>query len=371
MTGITRYRDVMETSRIEGRPFGAHLELTFRCNLDCTFCYNEKLFGGELTTEEMFRVLQSLANLGALSLNLSGGEPMVRRDLRAIIDRAQALGFSVKLYTNGVLIDEAWAKYFADAGIFGLEISIHGDDPASMDRVTKVPGSFTMLIAAFERLKRHGVNAILKTPVTRHNLDRLEGIKAIADRFGFRWFTDAKIFPRDDGDTAPVEEDGLTAAQAARFWAEIAPKLGISALNVPRPREVYLPGEPICGTGSAHVVIDPFGNVLPCVAWRRPLGNVRERPLEEIWLRGDDANQVRQMAREAVDTLYSDPAGDFAFLCLARIHQAPDPAAELRRSFDEGAVKKAAYEKMVMQGRAPLRPGDPGYAEAIERLKEA
>lgn len=372
MTEINRFRDLMAHSRQTGRPSGAHLELTFRCNLDCSFCYNEKIFGGELTTAEIFRTLESLANLGALTLNLSGGEPLVRRDLRDIIARGVELGFSVKVYTNGVLIDEQWAEWLGKAGIFGMEISVHGDDAQSMDRVTGVPGSFSRLLEALGRLQRHGVHVLLKTPVTRHNVDRLDGIKAIADRFDMTWFTDAKITPRDDGDTSPITEDGMTVEQAQRFWRDIAPRLGASAMNIPKPRELtYAPGEPICGTGSAHVVIDPFGNVLPCVAWRKPLGNVRERPLEEIWLYGPEARGVRQQARDAVDTVYSNPAGDFAFLCLARVNQAADPKSEIEKAFSEAAVKKQAYEKLVAAGGAAIDPHDPRYLEALERAKEA
>ncbi len=71
-------------------------------------------------------------------------------------------------------------------------------------------------------------------------------------------------------------------------------------MGPPRPiirRESWIvkddAAKPICGTASANVVLDPFGNVLPCVQWRRPLGNVREQSLEEIWLRGGEAQTAQ------------------------------------------------------------------------------
>ncbi len=340
-----RYQDLVARSWNEAAPISSHFELTFRCNLDCSFCYNEKIFGGELTLAEITRVLESLARMGVLNVNFSGGEPLVRKDLRQIIDKAQELGFNVKVYTNAVLIDEDWAKYFSDAGIFGLEVSIHSDEPEGMDRITRVPGSFAMVLAALERLKRHGVYVVLKTPVTRHNIDHLLGIKAIGDRFGYPNFFDAKITQRDDGDQSPLTEDGMTPEQLVRYWSEIAPRLGMGGVNTPIVKDDA--AKPICGTASANVVLDPFGNVLPCVQWRRPLGNVREQSLEEIWLQGGEAQTVRQMARDAVATSDANPNGAFAFYCLAKIHQSPDPLQTVETIWREGGVKKAAYEKLT------------------------
>ena len=364
---INKFREVIARSWNEGAPIGAHLELTFRCNLDCSFCYNEKIFGGELSTEEIFRTLENLAELGVLTLNLSGGEPLVRRDLRAIIEHAQSLGFSVKIYTNGVLIDDDWARYFAATGIFGLEVSIHGDDPESMDRTTRVPGSFTMLMAALTRLKREGVKVVLKTPVTRHNLHRLVNIKKIADGFDYPVFFDAKITPRDDGDQGPVEEDGMTAEQGLHYWTVIAPQLGGSAHNAPKPDAVHDLVKPICGTGSAHIVVDPFGNVLPCVAWRRSLGNVREKPLREIWF-GTGAQDIRQMAINAVAITQADPAGAFAFYCLARVHQAADPDRAEADTFADAAIRKNAYDQLVQL--TPAAPRGVGAEPATDAYRK-
>ncbi len=340
-----RFQDLVARSWNQVAPISSHFELTFRCNLDCSFCYNEKIFGGELTLAEITRVLESLARMSVLNVNFSGGEPLVRKDLRQIIDKAQELGFNVKVYTNAVLIDEDWAKYFSDAGIFGLEVSIHSDEPEGMDKITRVPGSFHMVLAALERLKRHGVYVVLKTPVTRHNIDRLFGIKAIGERFGYPNFFDAKITQRDDGDLTPVLEDAMTPEQQVRYWSELAPRLGIGGANLPRTSDDE--AKPICGTASGNVVVDPFGNVLPCVQWRRPLGNVREQSLEAIWWHGAEAQTVRQMALDAVAIADANPNGAFSFYCLAKINQAPDPLKMVETIWREGGVKKAAYEKLT------------------------
>src|SRR6185369_14597891 len=100
--------------------------------------------------------------------------------------------------------------------------------------------------------------------------------------------------------------------------------------------------------------------VLPCVAWRRSLGNVREKPLREIWY-GAGAQEVRQMAVDAVAITQSDPAGAFAFYCLARVHQAEDPLRAERDAFTDAAIRKAAYEQLVQ-----LSPPAPRAPDAVQ-----
>ncbi|MDR0479969.1 MAG: radical SAM protein, partial [Burkholderiaceae bacterium] len=82
--------------------------LTRRCNLTCKHCYAlsaEHAYPGELSTAEVFQVMDDLRAFGVPALILSGGEPLLRPDLFEIAARAQALGFHVSLSSNGTLID--------------------------------------------------------------------------------------------------------------------------------------------------------------------------------------------------------------------------------------------------------------------------
>src|SRR5262245_29533063 len=118
-------------------PMSALLELTFVCNHACTFCYNCPTGQKEMTTPEVFEALQKLADFNVLYLTLSGGEPLVRRDFFEIGARARQLGFAIRIYTNGFLIDEAMAKRLKEiVNPLELEISIHGARPETHDKLT-------------------------------------------------------------------------------------------------------------------------------------------------------------------------------------------------------------------------------------------
>ena len=109
-----------------GPPLWLLLELTYRCPLHCVFCYNPTDFartGAELPTADWLRVLREARALGAVQLGLSGGEPLVREDLEAIVAEARALGYYVNLITSGVGLTRARIAALKAAGLDHIQLS--------------------------------------------------------------------------------------------------------------------------------------------------------------------------------------------------------------------------------------------------------
>src|SRR5262245_29569849 len=151
-------------------PMSALFELTFVCNHACSFCYNCPTGQREMNTAEVIDSLRKLAEFNVLYLTLSGGEPLVRRDFFEIAAAARAMGFAIRIYTNGYLIDEATARKIKEiANPVEIEISLHGARPETHDRLTCVPGSHAKIVNAVRLLVGHGIKVNFKVPVTRDN----------------------------------------------------------------------------------------------------------------------------------------------------------------------------------------------------------
>ncbi|HSM39649.1 MAG TPA: radical SAM protein, partial [Afifellaceae bacterium] len=121
-----------------------------RCNLNCKHCYSLSTdvdFPGELSTEEVYRVMDDLKAFGVPALILSGGEPLIRKDIFEIAARAKALGFYTALSTNGTLIDAALARRIGDTGFDYVGISLDGIE-ATHDRFRRQQGAFGRSLAA-------------------------------------------------------------------------------------------------------------------------------------------------------------------------------------------------------------------------------
>ena len=149
------------------RPYVVSWNLTYRCNLACEHCYldagaaplvSTENFAdrSELGTEECFRVIDEIATFAPECLTiLTGGEPLLRRDILEIVQRAAERELWVVVGTNGVLITENVAQRLAEAGARGLSLSLDALDPDRHDGFRKVRGAWRNTVEGAEILNRN------------------------------------------------------------------------------------------------------------------------------------------------------------------------------------------------------------------------
>jgi radical SAM protein with 4Fe4S-binding SPASM domain len=326
-------------------PMSALFELTFVCNHACSFCYNCPTGQKEMNTAEVIDALRKLAEFNVLYLTLSGGEPLVRKDFFEIARAAREMGFAIRIYTNGYLIDEAMAnKIRTIANPVEMEISLHGGRPETHDKLTCVPGSFKKICNAAKFLRAEGIKVNFKAPVTRDNQEEVLEMERLAQSLDVRIQFDTVITPRDDGDKDPLS---LMASDdfLQKFWTEEAYRTARKE-EVPLPR-VDRPGEAICGTGRSGIAIDPYGNIYPCVQLRRKAGNIKELArLRDMWFSSPVLIEVRKAAVEiAQETLKQTKNGDQCGFCMGVAElQLGDIKAVYPQVAKNAAFRAQAYE---------------------------
>ncbi len=313
-SGKNAYADLVAKSWNNALPMTALWEITYACNHKCSFCYNCPERGQrELGKDQIIDGLRKIADLGCVFLVLSGGEPLTRPDFFDIAWAGKRLGFAIRIYTNGYLVDEIVARKMRDLMPFEIEISFHGARAESFDRLTGVPGSFERVIQGIKNLRKHDLKVNMKCPITRWNQGELREIKALAESLGCHAEFDPVITPRDDGDTSPL------ALQADREFLDRlwSPEYAdITNEEVPVPRNDTLV-QANCGTGRSTVALDPYGNIYPCVQWRRSAGLITEvQDLKALWKESPVLNEVRRIALEIPKTtLKTCESGEFCSFC--------------------------------------------------------
>ena len=155
----------------EETPLSAMIEIADRCNEKCVHCYQVQGQKGEMTTEEIFGVLDELAEMGVLFLTISGGEATLRKDFLDIVAYARKKKFAVKLFTNGLKVTRELASKLGELAVQEVQISLYSSHANVHDWVTNVPGSWEKTTAAARYLVDAGVKVVLKTPVMRINED--------------------------------------------------------------------------------------------------------------------------------------------------------------------------------------------------------
>jgi radical SAM protein with 4Fe4S-binding SPASM domain len=285
------------------RPNTIHFELTERCNLRCIHCLYPKISNDELSTEEIYGILLQLKEIGVFNLALSGGEIFVRKDIQKILDFLLEHRFLLAIYTNGTLLTRSLIEKIAALNPTSVEISVYGATPEIHDRITTVPGSFQKTISTIQAFNDCGVNVIFKGFLLRDNFHQRWEMIALAHKIGVLYVFDFNLIPMVNGEKSNIWS-GLTIEQIRKMYHEVAEDGLILRNNVAlKSRESQLPqgGKVICNPGVINGCIGPNGEVFPCPVLRKPMGNLREKSLEDIW-KTDKIDDIRYMKLEDLDS---------------------------------------------------------------------
>lgn len=286
------------------------LELTYSCNLHCTFCYNDlNLRGRRVQLDGYKTLLDDLADMGVMSLTLSGGEPLMYQHFFELGAYAREKGFVIKVKSNGIPLNIRNAQRLREeVDPYVVETSMHGARAESHDRLTQVPGSFERLLKNIEILKNQGLRVKVNSTLTRWNEGEVKDMFALADSMGFPLQFDPEVTPKDDGDLSPLEIS--PSKEGIKNMVRVSMQRGREAgagdvlpiVLKPDNRPPLNPNQTkqkVCGAGSTNVIVDPFGSVYPCVQFRRAVGNIHDHSITDIWENSSELKSVRDLAERA------------------------------------------------------------------------
>ena len=283
-----------------------------RCNLTCKHCYSisaDTDFPGELTTEQVYTVMDDLKAFRVPVLILSGGEPLLRLDIFDIARRAKAKGFYVGLSSNGTLIDEGNIDRIAKCDFNYVGVSLDGLG-ATHDKFRRLDGAFTASLKGIRLCRDLGLKIGVRFTMTQDNAHDLPGLLKLVeeegiDRFYFSHLNYAGRGNKNRKDDAQYQltrqamdllfdtcweynqrglerefTTGNNDADGVYFLHWVRRRFPERAAHVEAKLRQW--GGNSSGVNVAN--IDNLGNVHPdTMWWHYTLGNVKERPFSQIW----------------------------------------------------------------------------------------
>lgn len=273
-------------------PFGMLAELTYACPLHCPYCSNPLNladYGDELDTHQWLDLMAQARELGVLQLHLSGGEPLQRRDIVALVAGASDLGMYTNLVTSALGLSRRRADQLAAAGLGHVQISVQGADAATSDRIAGTR-SFDRKITAAHLVNELGLSLTLNAVLHRHNIDQVGAFIQLAEEtradrlelantqyYGWALHNrDALLPTRSQVDRAATvvraERDRLKGQM------EVVYVLPDYYSDYPKPC--------MGGWAQRQLTVAPNGDALPCPAAHAlplPRASAREHSLSWIW----------------------------------------------------------------------------------------
>jgi len=275
-------------------PMQVSIEVTRRCPLECQHCYNNLPMGDqdarsrEMTTEEHFRMLDELVEMGCIWLLYTGGEIFARKDFLEIYTYAKRKGFLITLFTNGTLINERIADYLVEWPPFAIEITLYGRTRETYEALTQIPGSYDRCLRGIKLLRERGLPLKLKTVATSINKHEITAMRQFAEEeLGAEFKMDGQINPRIDCSQSPLAvrltpEEVVTLDMSAPKGVSEYRRLAKHDMENPpslsQGNTVYF-----CGGGMNSFAINAYGEMGICVISQQDTFRVQESGLTRVW----------------------------------------------------------------------------------------
>ena len=305
-------------------------EIARTCNLYCAHCRasaSNRQYEDELTTEECFRVIDQILEVGKPILILSAGEPLVREDVFTIAEYAASKGLRVAMGTNGTLLTGDVAARLKAVPIPRVAVSIDFPEATLQDEFRGQRGAFAAAMRGIEVARRAGIGIQINSTITRLNVQYLEELLSLALRVGAGAFHPFMLVPTGRGkDLASVElspqeyEDTLNwiydrqielgdrmffkptdAPHYLRVMAQRRKEGRKGASPVPQ-RPGHGGGHPArsisrgCLAGTGFAFISSQGRVQGCGYLDVAAGSIREQSFGQIWAGSPLSNDLRDLS---------------------------------------------------------------------------
>ena len=292
-------------------------EVTRNCNLNCAHCRaaaTNQDYAGELDTPAALRLLDQIAEVGQPIVILTGGEPLMRKDIFELAEYGTAKGLRMVMAPNGTLITEAVAQKTAVSGIQRISVSLDGATKERHDGFRGVDGAFEGALRGIEAAKSQGIEFQINTTISKYNYDQIPEILKLAENLGAvalhifllvptgrgKYIVDQAITAEeyeytlnwfyDQKQKTNLQLKATCAPHYYRILRQRARQDGLSVTYDTHGLDAVTRG---CLGGTSFCFISHTGIVQPCGFLDLNCGDVTQKPFSEIWWDSEIFNQLR------------------------------------------------------------------------------
>lgn len=317
--------------RVKKTPASLDIDITNRCNLHCSYCSHFSSAGDtdtDLATPEWLQFFDELKECAVKEVTLSGGEALLRTDIKEIINGIRDARMRYSILSNGTLITEELAGFIQNSGrCNSVQVSIDGPGPESHD-IFRGEGSFAKAVAGLKMLLKYKIPSTVRVTIHKYNYTRLEEIsRLLLEEVGLPSFSTNSAgyvgLCRQNKDTVQLDVDeysftiaklfelnrkyhGRITAQAGplasgRHWLEMQQALDQSEAGFAGCGALVS-----CGGVFNKMAVRSDGVLIPCVQLPHlELGRINRDSLREVWQNHPELTRLRERR--------STLLGDFPF----------------------------------------------------------
>ncbi len=299
--GTTIEQQIFAKAGDKRLPLYGILELLPLCNLNCDMCYvrmskqEMEQVGRLRSISEWLTIAEDMAKAGTLFVLLTGGEPLLYPEFRTLYLRLLELGMIVTINTNGTLIDEEWADFFAKHKPRRINITLYGASNKTYEKLCHFPDGFDKATTGIRFLIERNVDVKVNGSLAKGNVNDHMKIIEIGESLGAPVRIDTYMYPttreRTRAYNFQARLDPQTAAKARvevlrrEMGKELFSQYRSSTLNkiYHANGESSTQGHMKCRAGQSSFVINWQGYMRPCVVLEQPSIPLDTPPFPDAW----------------------------------------------------------------------------------------
>ena len=298
------------SSTQKARPLQASLELTNKCNERCIHCYIPEFKDDPervLSLSDWHKVLVELRSAGVLYIVLMGGEAMLNPLFWEILHKCNELGFHTSMISNGLKLQKKeTVQRLIESGLKRVTFSLYSLEPKTHELMTSVRGSFQKTMSAIQLCKSEGLRVGINSLLTTVNVHSIFELQDWCVKNELEMRIDVTITSKLNGDLSP------TRLRVSKKQLEWFYKTQTEKYDRAKPKsKIELGSDHVCNAAKGKCAVTAYGELLPCIEIRKPLGNLVTQSFSEAW-NGTEAQKWRNIK---YDNLNKKSAGGFCDHC--------------------------------------------------------
>lgn len=295
-----------------------HIEVANECNERCVHCYIPHDYKTKAIDPVLFyRTVEEGRNMNIINVTLSGGEPLLHKDIIGFLKRCCELDLSVNVLTNLTLLSDDIIEEMKKNPLLCVQTSIYSMDASIHDSITKVKGSLEKTKCNLLKLKHAGIPLQISCPVMKQNKDTFNDVIAFGEENGISVAVDYVIFASYDHSNCNLV-NRLSLEEISHAFDKQATKEYVDYMcSQANEKEALTAQDPICSICRYYICISAEGNVFPCIGWQsNVIGNLNQKSLQEIWETSDDIKKLRQITRKEFPKCVSCEDRGYCNVCM-------------------------------------------------------
>lgn len=302
-----------------------HIELSSKCNERCTHCFipnSVKDTGSNMKLEMFKSLIDQFCEMGGLSVTLSGGEPLLNKNISEMLYYCREKDLCISLFSNLIALDDKLISVLKDVNVANVQVSLYSTDSLLHDNVTQVKGSYEKTISAIEKLRKNGIPISLSCPLMKTNKGTM-----------------GKMIKYAQSNDIPIKIDYMIIAQSnfgkenlnARLSLEETEQVINDMINNDTKGAQFgdnttslknrngIADFPICSAATHTLCISSNGSVSPCVNLSGMIaGNLNNNTLQEIWNNSETLKSIRNVRQKDFSKCFMCEAKQYCRMCMGQ-----------------------------------------------------